>query len=104
MTVGDKLYQIILKRIEFASPEDSYVAMLCRKGEDAVFKKVGEEAVETVLALKGGNRDEILYEAADLIFHLYLSLAYRGIDPKEVWRELEARFGKSGLRGGKDEV
>ncbi len=99
MTFGDRLYNLILKRMESASPADSYVARLCGKGEDAVFKKVGEEAVETVLALKGGESDEIVYEAADLIFHLYLALAFRGIRPDEVWGELESRFGKSGIRG-----
>ncbi len=99
MTFGDKLYNIILKRMESGSPAHSYVAMLCRKGEDAVFKKVGEEAVETALALKGGDRDEAIYEAADLIFHLYLALAFRGITPDEVWEELQRRFGKPGIRG-----
>jgi len=100
MTFGERLYNLILRRIESGSPEESYVARLCSKGEDAVFKKVGEEAVETVLALKGGNKEEVVYEAADLVFHLYLALAFRGIEPDEVWKELEGRFGKSGIRGG----
>ena len=100
MAFGEKLYGVILERIESGQPESSYVAGLCAKGENAVFKKVGEEAVETVLALKGGDRDEAIYEAADLVFHLYLALAFRGIEPREVWRELEGRFGKSGIREG----
>ncbi len=100
MGFDEELYGVILERMERASPDSSYVARLSAKGEDAVFKKVGEEAVETVLALKGGDRDEIVYEAADLIFHLYLALAFRGVTPSEVWGELRERFGKSGLRRG----
>jgi phosphoribosyl-ATP pyrophosphohydrolase len=80
-----------------AAPESSYVASLYAKGLDAILKKIGEEATETVLAAKGGNREQIVHETADLWFHTLVMLAQQGLSPDDVLHELERRFGRSGL-------
>lgn len=80
-----------------AAPESSYVAGLYAKGLDAILKKIGEEAIETVLAAKSGNRQQIVHETADLWFHTLVMLAQQGLSPDDVLRELERRFGRSGL-------
>ncbi len=80
-----------------ADPDSSYVARLFAKGEDAVLKKVGEEATEFVLAAKGGERSQIVYEAADLWFHSLVALAMHGVRPADVLAELARREGLSGL-------
>jgi phosphoribosyl-ATP pyrophosphohydrolase len=78
-------------------PERSYVARLFAKGEDAILKKVGEEATEVVLAAKGGRPDRIVAEVADLWFHTMIALARHGLAPADVLAELERREGLSGL-------
>jgi phosphoribosyl-ATP pyrophosphohydrolase len=67
------------------------------KGVDKVLKKLGEEATELVIAGKGGVRDEIVYEAADLFFHTLVLLGYYDIPPEDVYAELRRRFGMSGI-------
>jgi phosphoribosyl-ATP pyrophosphohydrolase len=78
-------------------PERSYVARLFSKGGDAILKKIGEEATETVMAGKEGDRQKIVYEVADLWFHSMLLLAQFGLKPADVLSELERREGLSGL-------
>lgn len=78
-------------------PDKSYVARLFFKGGDAILKKVGEEATETVMAAKDGDRDKIVHEVADLWFHSMLLLAQFGLKPADVLAELERREGLSGL-------
>jgi phosphoribosyl-ATP pyrophosphohydrolase len=78
-------------------PDKSYVARLFSKGSDAILKKVGEEATETVMAAKDGDRGKIIYEVADLWFHSMLLLAHFGLKPSDVLAELERREGLSGL-------
>ncbi|NIR59060.1 MAG: phosphoribosyl-ATP diphosphatase [Gammaproteobacteria bacterium] len=78
-------------------PERSYVAGLYAKGLDAILKKIGEEATETVLAAKDGDRHAIVHETADLWFHTLVLLAAQGLGPEAVLAELERRFGTSGL-------
>jgi phosphoribosyl-ATP pyrophosphohydrolase len=73
------------------------VAGLYHKGLDSILKKVGEEATETVIAAKGGDADELVYETADLWFHTLVLLVHQGVDPDRVLNELERRFGLSGL-------
>lgn len=90
------LYRVIQGR-KGASPETSYTAALMAKGTDKILKKIGEEAAELIIAGKGGDRGEIVYEAADLIFHLLVLLGYRDIPPDEVYAELRRRFGVSGI-------
>ena len=92
----DKLNAVIRDRVENPRP-DSYVGKLVEKGEDEMLQKVGEEAVETILAAKSGDGDALIYEAADLWFHLMVVFAARGIDPDKIWEELARRFGTSGL-------
>lgn len=80
-----------------ADAKTSYVAGLFAAGLDEILKKVGEEAVETVLAAKSGQADRIVYETADLWFHSLVMLAALNLGPEDVLRELERRFGRSGL-------
>ncbi|HET6418786.1 MAG TPA: phosphoribosyl-ATP diphosphatase [Geobacteraceae bacterium] len=90
------IYRVIQERKANPDPK-SYTASLFRKGIDKVLGKVGEEAAEVIIAGKGGNRDEIIYETADLIFHTLVLLGYYDIDPEEIYRELGRRFGVSGI-------
>jgi len=78
-------------------PEKSYVARLTAKGDDAVLKKIGEEATETVLAAKGGDRLQLVREIADLWFHCMIALAQHGLGPADVLAELHRREGISGI-------
>jgi phosphoribosyl-ATP pyrophosphohydrolase len=87
----------LLEQRKSADPATSYVAKLYAKGMDSILKKVGEEATETVLAAKGGNKDEIIYETADLWFHTLIMLAQAGLKPQDVLDELARREGLSGI-------
>ena len=78
-------------------PAASFVARLFDKGTDAILKKVGEEAVETVMAAKDGDAGKIVYEVADLWFHSMIALSHFGLSPADVLAELERREGLSGL-------
>ena len=78
-------------------PDQSYVARLLHKGPDAFLKKIGEEATETVMAAKDGDKDKIVYEVADLWFHTLVLLAQQNLHPDDVLNELARRFGMSGL-------
>jgi phosphoribosyl-ATP pyrophosphohydrolase len=90
------VYQVIQERKANPS-EQSYTASLMSKGIDKVLKKLGEEATELVIAGKGGVRDEIVYETADLLFHVFILLGYYDIAPEEIYAELRRRFGTSGI-------
>jgi phosphoribosyl-ATP pyrophosphohydrolase len=87
----------LLEQRKTADPATSYVAKLYAKGMDSILKKVGEEATETVLAAKGGNQEDIIYETADLWFHTLVMLAHANITPQQVLDELARREGLSGL-------
>lgn len=87
----------VLESRKQAAPDSSYVARLYHKGLDAILKKVGEEATETVMAAKDGEKDKIVYEIADLWFHTLVLLAQQGLHPDDVLAELARRFGVSGL-------
>ena len=80
-----------------ADPDKSYVARLLARGEDAILKKIGEEATETVMAAKDGDKARIVAETADLWFHCLVMLAHYGLRPDDVIAELERREGLSGL-------
>jgi len=97
--VSDILNQLaeVLESRKGASPDSSYLATLYDKGLDAILKKIGEEATETVMAAKDGNREQIVYETADLWFHTMVLLAQQGLGPDDVINELGRRFGVSGL-------
>ena len=94
--VLDRLSELLEQR-KTADPASSYVAKLYAKGMDSILKKVGEEATETVLAAKGGNKQEIIYETADLWFHTLVMLAQAGLKPQDVLDELARREGLSGI-------
>ena len=79
-----------------ADPATSYVASLYAKGDDAILKKIGEEATETVMAAKDGERGRIVAEVADLWFHCIVLLARHGLAPADVLAELARREGTSG--------
>ena len=79
-----------------ADPASSYVAALFAKGDDAILKKIGEEATETVMAAKDGDRLRITGEIADLWFHCLVLLARHGLGPDAVLAELAQREGRSG--------
>ena len=87
----------VLESRKQADPADSYVAALYAKGLDAILKKIGEEATETVLAARDGVADKIIYEIADLWFHTLVLLAQQGLRPEQVLDELARRFGVSGV-------
>ncbi len=87
----------LLELRKTADPASSYVAKLYAKGMDGILKKVGEEATETVLAAKGGNKQEIIYETADLWFHTLVMLAKADLKPQDVLDELARREGLSGI-------
>jgi len=87
----------VLESRKRADPETSYVAGLYAKGLDAILKKLGEEATETLLAAKGGDRRALVYETADLWFHSLVALAALDLGPEAVLEELARRFGLSGL-------
>jgi phosphoribosyl-ATP pyrophosphohydrolase len=80
-----------------ADARSSYVASLNAKGHDEIVRKVVEEATELVLASKGGERGEIVHEAADLWFHCLVLLAWHGVPLSAVLAELERREGRSGI-------
>jgi phosphoribosyl-ATP pyrophosphohydrolase len=86
-----------LKARKHASPESSYVAKLFSKGEDAILKKIGEEATEVILASKSGDKTHLVYEAADLWFHCMVLLAQHGLSADDVLNELARREGLSGI-------
>jgi phosphoribosyl-ATP pyrophosphohydrolase len=87
----------MLEARKSADPASSYVAKLYSKGVDSILKKVGEEAAETIIAAKNGNKDEIIYETADLWFHTLIMLSNAGLSPQDVLNELARREGLSGL-------
>jgi phosphoribosyl-ATP pyrophosphohydrolase/phosphoribosyl-AMP cyclohydrolase len=76
----------------------SYTTKLFEGGHDKILKKVAEEAGEVLIAAKGGKKDEIVYEVADLFFHTLMVLGYHEVSLQEIYQELGKRFGKSGLR------
>lgn len=92
----ERIAEVIRSRRD-ADPEQSYVASLFARGEDTMLKKLGEEAIETVLAARGGDREALVRETADLWFHSLVVLSRHGLGPAEVLAELARREGMSGL-------
>lgn len=87
----------ILEQRKTAEADSSYVASLYHKGLDAILKKIGEEATETVMAAKDGDKEKLICEIADLWFHSMVLLAHEDLKPDDVLQELARRFGVSGL-------
>lgn len=94
--VLERLAEVLASRRD-ADPGSSYVAGLYAKGLDAILKKIGEEAAETLIAAKDGVPERIIHEVADLWFHTLVLLVQQGLGPEDVLGELERRFGLSGL-------
>ena len=94
--VLQQLAEILEQRKQHAA-DKSYVASLYAKGMDTQLKKIGEEATETVIAAKNGDKQQIVYEMADLWFHCMVLLAAQNLHPDDVLQELQRRFGLSGL-------
>ena len=88
---------LILEHRKGADPDTSYVARLHAKGLDAILRKVGEEAVETILAAKSGDTLHLVRETADLWFHTLVMLSHAGLGPRDVVAELKRREGISGI-------
>jgi phosphoribosyl-ATP pyrophosphohydrolase len=104
MTTGDNMGNDTLARLaaviesrKGGDPATSYVARLFHKGEDAILKKVGEEATEVVMAAKDHDAARLVNEVADLWFHSLVALAAQGCTPAQVLAELQRREGLSGL-------
>jgi phosphoribosyl-ATP pyrophosphohydrolase len=87
----------ILQQRKSASADSSYVASLYHKGLNQILKKIAEEAGETIIAAKDGDREQIIYETADLWFHTMVMLAQQNLSTHDILQELERRFGLSGL-------
>jgi len=94
--VLERLFAVIESR-RGAGESDFYTAGLLAKGREAIAKKLGEEAVETVIAGAGGDRAATVHESADLLYHLLVLWAGAGIAPAEIWAELARREGTSGI-------
>jgi phosphoribosyl-ATP pyrophosphohydrolase len=91
----DDLQNIILSRRDNPSG-DSYVSSLFAKGKDEILKKIGEEAIEVIIASKAADRQHVIYELADLWFHCMVLMAQEGVSYSDILKELEARSGKKG--------
>ena len=89
--VLERLYGIVEER-KRELPEGSYTTSLFKAGEDRILQKVGEESIETILALKSGKEEEAVYEVSDLLYHLVVALVNRGITLDQIARELERRM------------
>ena len=97
---GPETLEMLFSTIEArkgASPETSYTAKLFAKGPQKIAEKLGEEAIETVIAAVAQDKTALTAESADLIYHLLVLWAEKGIQPSDVWAELERRTAQSGL-------
>ena len=92
----NRLAETLMAR-KSADPQNSYVAKLYAQGLDTILKKIGEEAAETIIAAKGDDPRQIVYEVADLWFHTLVLLAQQGLHPEDVLNELARREGLSGI-------
>jgi phosphoribosyl-AMP cyclohydrolase / phosphoribosyl-ATP pyrophosphohydrolase len=94
--VVDTLFHEIESK-KFGNPEVSYTAKLFSKGENTICKKIAEEAAELCFAIKDKNKEEVVYEAADLVYHSLVGLSFSGINPELIKGELKRRFGIGGI-------
>ena len=92
----DTLFEVIINK-RSADPEKSYTAKLFSRGLNKIAQKFGEEAVETVIAATGEGKAELVSESADLLYHLLVLWAGRGVTPSQVWARLAERKGVSGI-------
>ena len=95
-TILDRLFATIESR-KGADPSSSWTAKLLAGGPETIAKKLGEESTETIIAALSQDGDALANESADLLYHLLVLWAAKGITPEEVWRALQAREGTSGI-------
>ena len=95
-TVLDRLFAVIESR-RGGDPDSSWTAKLLAGGPEEIGKKIGEEATETIIAALSRDKAALAAESADLIYHLMVLWASKGLEPADVWRELASREGKSGI-------
>ncbi len=95
-TVLDRLFAVVLERRK-ADPAVSHSARLLARGRDKVAQKFGEEAIECLIETVAGNRDAVVTESADVLYHLLVLWVASGVDAEEVWAELKRREGISGI-------
>lgn len=94
--VLERLFSVIEAR-RGGDPEQSYTAGLLAEGTDKIAQKLGEEAIETVIAATGGDNGRLVSESADLLYHLLVAWAHAGVAPGDVWAELTRREALSGI-------
>ena len=92
----DRLFEVLESR-KGKSPDASYTAKLYKKGRGKIAQKLGEEAVETVIAAMSEGPDAVVLESADMLYHLLVLWADVGVSPDQVWAELQNREGLSGI-------
>ena len=99
MSTHDILHRLseTLASRRHADPETSYTAKLFANGPDSILKKIGEESAELIMAAKDGKRQDIVYESADVLYHVLALLAFYGIGAEELLNELQRREGTSGI-------
>jgi len=94
--IFDRLFEVIDERKK-ASPESSYVAKLMHRGTEKINSKITEEAAEVCEAALEEDKQHLVYEICDLLFHTFVLAAYRDITIEDIKKEFERRFGTSGL-------
>lgn len=92
-----KALEAVLVERKLDSADNSYVAKLYAQGNEKILKKIGEEAIETILAVSGGKQQAIIHETADLWFHVMVMLVHNGLCIDDIAAELQRRLGHSGL-------
>ena len=99
MSTHDILHRLseTLASRRHADPETSYTAKLFANGPDSILKKIGEESAELIMAAKDGKPDSIVYESADVFYHVLALLAFYGLGAEDVFKELQRREGTSGI-------
>jgi len=96
VTFPGRLWRYLLKRKD-ANLEESYTARLIAQGRPRIAQKIGEEGVEVAIALTQNDREQIIYEASDLLYHLFVGLISSSVSLEEIWQELESRHGKKDI-------
>lgn len=98
--IFERLYEVVADRRDRPT-EQSYTAYLFREGLDKILKKIGEESAEVIIAAKNDTKQPLLEETADLLYHLTVLLAERGVTPRQVFRVLDARRSKADTQSGR---
>ncbi|MDH3976349.1 MAG: phosphoribosyl-ATP diphosphatase [Deltaproteobacteria bacterium] len=92
----EDLFSVLMER-KRNMQDQSYVALLYKKGDDSILKKIGEEAAEVIIAAKGGDKKKIVHEVTDLFFHCLVLMGHKEISPEEIAKEFKRRMGTSGI-------